>query len=100
MVKQKYGKDVFDLWKHTKNELLDFRPFDCETRREARNRISNTVFNICKNDNNNIIGIASHGTILREFLRALDFDDDSSLKNCEIIEAEFINNSLRVIRRI
>lgn len=100
LVKQKYGKDVFDLWKHTKNTLLDFRPFNCETKREARNRISNTVFNICKNDNNSTIGIASHGTILREFLRMLDFEDDSSLKNCEVVEAEFENDELKIIGRI
>ena len=52
--------------------------------------------------NYKIIGICSHGFMLREFLRACNFDNDSGLKNCEIIEAEYDekNKKLKIIRRI
>ena len=65
-----------------------------------RNRIVNAVKNICKTTKYNTIAIASHGCVLREFLRALDFEDDSGLKNCEVIEAEFKDDKLNIIRRI
>lgn len=98
-VQELIGIDKFEIFKNSRNELLDWRPLKCETRREARERFLKAISYICENDNNDVIGIASHGAILREFLRILNYENDEKIYNCEIIEAEFDNN-LKIIQRI
>lgn len=94
------GYDKFKVFQNEKDALLDWRPLKCSTKREARERIFKTVFSICQTDNHNTIAISSHANILREFLRALNFNDDSKLLNCETIEAEFENGNIEIIKRI
>ena len=98
-IKEEFGEENYEKFFHSRGNLELSFP-DGETKGEIRNRIFNAVNNICKTTKYNTIAIASHGFILREFLRALNFDDDSGLKNCEVIEAEFENNELKVIKRI
>jgi len=98
-MKELLGVDKFEIFKNSRNELLDWRPFQCETRREARERFLQAISSICQKDDNDIIGISSHGAILREFVRTLDYENDEKIYNCEVIEAEFDNN-LKIIQRI
>lgn len=100
VIKEKINKNKYYILRNSKDNLMDWRPLKCETRREARNRIVNTVNNICKKDNNDIIAISSHGTILRELLRFYNFEDDSKLANCEVIKGQYNDNKLKIIRRI
>ena len=97
--KEEMGEENYENFSYSRGGLELSFP-DGETKGEIRNRIFNAVNSICKTTKYNTIAIASHGFILREFLRALNFDDDSGLKNCEVIEAEFENNELKVIKRI
>lgn len=72
------------------------------TKFEERNRIFNTIIKLCQEDKNHIICITSHGFILRELLNACNFADNYSMNNCEIIEAEFDENTnnLTIMKRI
>ena len=101
-VKKLFGNDNYESFFHTKDKGLDLYFPNGETKIEARNRIYKAVLDICEETNYKIIGICSHGFMLREFLRACNFDNDSGLKNCEIIEAEYDekNKKLKIIRRI
>jgi broad specificity phosphatase PhoE len=98
-IKNKIGMDNYKLSNEDKNALLDWRPLDCETKGEARNRISTTISIILKSTPYEIIGIASHGRILKEWLRYLDYENDTALKNCETIEAEYNDEKFKIIRR-
>ena len=99
-IRNKIGNFCYLLLKGTKDQLMDWRPLKCETKREARKRIVNAISNICKNDKNDVIAIASHGTILRQFLIANNYNDYSPMKNCEVIEAEYDNGKIKIIGRI
>lgn len=98
-IKEEFGEENYEKFFHSRGNLKLSFP-DGETKGEIRNRIFNAVNNICKTTTYNIIAIASHGFVLREFLRALDFEDDSGLKNCEVIEAEFKSGEIKIISRI
>ncbi|HSQ98154.1 MAG TPA: histidine phosphatase family protein [Rickettsiales bacterium] len=99
-VKKFIGEENYEKFSHSRHEHLDFRLPNGETKREVRDRMFNTILDICKNSEYDIIGIASHGFALREFIRATDFEDDSGLHNCECIEAEFDGENIKIIRRI
>ncbi len=99
-IKEKIGAENHSLCMNSKDELMDWRPLNCETKREARARIVNTVNNICKTTPYDVIGIASHGVIIRELLKACDFADFSKMKNCEVVEAEFDDGSIKILNRI
>lgn len=99
-VKQLIGIENYEKFFHSPNEILDFRLPNGESKKEVRERTFNSILNICKNTPYDIIGVASHGFVLREFIRATNFEDDSSLKNCECIEAEFDGENIKIIRRI
>lgn len=100
-IKAKIGEDKYIERRDNKDALLDWRPLNTETKREARNRIFNAIQNICINTPYNTILIVSHGNILKEFLRQLNYDD-TKLKNCEIIEAIFdrTNKIIEITNRI
>ena len=98
--KKVFGEDNYETFFHTRNGGMDLSISDEETKQHIRDRVVNTINDICKNSKYNTIAIASHGLILREFLRGFDFEDDSGVKNCEIIEAEYSNGKLTVLRRI
>lgn len=92
--KEKRRKQLYE-----RDELMDWRPFlNCETKREARDRIYSTILNICSKTEYDIIGIGSHGSILKEFLRACDYENDSKLANCEYFKAEFDGISFNIFR--
>jgi len=92
--------DNYEKLFNTRNDGMNLRFPNGESKEEARNRIFNTVIKICNNSKYNTIGIASHSAILREFIRTTNFEDDSSLKNCECIEAEFDGENIKIVRRI
>lgn len=95
------GVNFWDLTLFSRDDGMDFRVSDeCETKREARERFGNAVLNICKNTPYNTIGISAHGFVLSEFIRYCDFEDDSHVKNCEIIEAECDGDNIKIIKRI
>lgn len=81
-----------------RDEMMDWRPLNCETKREARTRIYATILHICEATKYDIIGIGSHGTILKEFLRACNYENDSNLKNCECFKAEFDGEKFTIYR--
>ena len=99
-IHEKVGAEEYKKVKEERNALLDWKPLNCETKREARNRIYNAILNICKVEKSDVIAISSHGTILREFLRSLNFQDDSGIANCEIVEAEYDDGKLSIVGRI
>lgn len=94
------GIDNYEKFSRTRNDGLDLRLPNGESKKEVRERIFNSVLDICKNTSYETIGIASHGFVLREFIRATDFEDDSGLNNCECIEAEFNGKNIKIVRRI
>lgn len=98
--KEKLGLENCEIFAKQKDALMDWRPCNCETKREARNRISTAVKCICENTPFDIIAIASHGSILKEFLRFCDYEDDSKIGNCEAIEVDYNEGKFNVIRRI
>ncbi len=98
-IQELVGYEKHKIFRENRDELLDWRPLKCQTKREARERILSTILSICKKDNHKIIGISSHGMILRELLRVLDYEDDSKLVNCEIVEAEFDEENIKIIQR-
>lgn len=101
-VKELLGKDNYEKFFHSRNEMLNFRFPDGETKLEARNRIYNCIIDICKNTPYNTIGISSHGFVLTEFTRATNYKDDDTLKNCEYIEAEFDSDTqkIKILKRV
>ena len=99
-VQELIGIEEFKMLRNTRNAMMDWRPLNCETRREARERFAKAIWYICEKDTNDIIGISSHGNILREFIRDLDYQDDEKIYNCEIVEAEFDGENIKVIQRI
>ncbi len=104
MLKEEYKKDFgeenYEIFYHTRNDGMDLSLPGGESKKEIRERIVEAVNRISRTTPYDVIGIASHGFVLREFLRGLDFEDDSGLHNCETIEAEFDGKNLKVIRRI
>ena len=93
------GKDKWTKFRKEKDSFLDWRIFSsCETKREARERIFNTIIKICQNTPYNIIGIASHGNVMLELLRKLDFINQEKLTNCEVIKLKY-DNGLNIIER-
>lgn len=99
-IRERLGSEKYDRFVESKDDFMDWRLSDCETRREARTRFYNALINICETEECNIIGIATHGAILREFLRMLNFEDDSRVKNCEIVEVKYNDKKLKIIKRI
>ena len=99
-IKNKIGVAEYKARDNEKDALMDWRPLNCETKREARNRIFNTVNEICKNTPYNTIAISTHGNILRELLRACDYQDDCKLKNCEVVEVEYDNDKIIIKNRV
>ena len=96
----KIGKDKWAKFKKEKDSFLDWRIFpNCETKREARERIFNTIIKICQETPYRVIGIASHGNVMLELLRKLDFVNQEKLTNCEIIKLKY-DNDLSIIERI
>ena len=96
----KIGKDKWTKFKKEKDSFLDWRIFpNCETKREARERIFNTIIKICQETPYRVIGIASHGNVMLELLRKLDFVNQEKLTNCEIIKLKY-DNDLSIIERI
>lgn len=98
--KKDFGEENYETFYHTRNEGMNLSLPEGETKREIRDRIVGAVNKIAEMTPYQTIGIASHGFVLREFLRGLDFEDDSGLDNCETIEVEFDGKNLKVIRRI
>jgi broad specificity phosphatase PhoE len=94
------GTDNYEKFSHSRNEGMNFRMPNGESKIEMRERIFNTISAICNETEYSTIGIASHGFALREFIRATDYEDDSGLKNCECIEAEFNGKNFKIIRRL
>ncbi len=99
-MEEKFGKEDYYEFFNVRDGCMDKRAFNGETKREARERISKAVDSICRTTPYDIIGIASHGFVLMELLRASNFENDSSIRNCEVIEAEYCNGSLNIIGRI
>lgn len=96
----KIGKEKWKKFKEEKDAFLDWRIFpSCETKREARERIFNTIIKICQETPYSVIGIASHGNVMLELLRKLDFVNQEKLTNCEIVKLKY-DNDLSIIERI
>ena len=99
-------KNIIDQKEYKKcvkerDENLDWRPYsDFETKREARERIYNTIINICKNDPNDIIAISTHCSVITELIRSTEFSDDSKIDNCEIVEACYDGKKISIIKRM
>lgn len=98
-IKERIGREKLKERKENRDAWLDWKPLNCETKREARERIYNTIMKICKTTPYDIVAIATHGNAMKEFLRALDYEDDSSPKNCEIIDVEYKDGELEIIQR-
>ena len=98
-IKAILGEENYEKFFHTKDENLDFRIFNAETKREVRQRSYNCILNICKNTIYDIIGVATHGFFIREFLRSLDYEDDSKIKNCEVVKAMYDDGNLKILER-
>ena len=96
----KFGKENYEMFSHTRNDGMELCYLNGETKKATRERIRHTVENICKNSPYNTIAIASHGFILREFIRSTDFENDVLLKNCEVLEAEYKNGEIAITKRI
>jgi broad specificity phosphatase PhoE len=89
------GKN-YEIFSNSRHDGMDIRYPNGESKREIRNRIIKTLTEICKKTSYQTIGVASHGFTLREFIRSTDFDNDSSLENCEVIEVEYDNGKFAV----
>ena len=72
----------------------------CESDEHIKKRIFNAILTICKKTSYKTIAISSHGNILKKLLIQCNFPDTSKLSNCEIIEAEFNDGKLEIIKRI
>jgi len=98
--KSDFGEENFEMFYHSRNGGMDLSFPNGETKRNARNRIVEAINRIAETTPYDVIAIVSHGFVLREFLRELDFEDDSRLDNCEIIHVEFDGKFLKIIKRI
>jgi broad specificity phosphatase PhoE len=94
------GKDNYEIFSHTRNEGMDISYPGGETKKQIRDRIVNAICEICESTPYKTIGVSSHGFVLRELIRSTDFEDDSGLDNCEIIEAEYRDGKIKVLSRI
>jgi broad specificity phosphatase PhoE len=99
-VKTMLSEDIINAFFFLRDEGMDLRLPGGESKREVRNRIYNAILNICKTTKYETIAISSHGTVLREFIRAVGYENDNKLGNCEIIEATFEYNEIKINRRI
>ncbi|GMO58256.1 MAG: histidine phosphatase family protein [Rickettsiales bacterium] len=93
------GRANYDIFSHTRNDGMNLGYVGGETKQQTRDRFVNAVLNICKTSKYDIIGIASHGFVIREFIRMTDFEDDSGIENCEYVEAEYDNGEIKIIGR-
>lgn len=82
-----------------RDQVCDEQYPNGESRHGARKRFSNAVLDICKKDKNDVIGIAAHGNVLRQFLINFGYEDNSRVKNCEVIEAEYDGENIKVFGR-
>ena len=99
--KNLFGSENYELFFHTKNDGLNLSlPGSTESKNEIRDRILKTIKDICENTKYSVIGISSHNCILRELLRCLNFEDDSSLDNCEVVKAKYKNGKIIILKRI
>lgn len=94
------GIENYNKFSRTRNEALDFGLPGGETKKEVRDRAIKAIMGICETSPYSTIGVASHGFTLREFIRATDFEDDSGMSNCEMIEVEFDNGELKILKRV
>lgn len=99
-IMMEFGEEKYKKFFHGKDDGMDLSYPNGEKKRDVRERINKAIENICKNTNFDIIGISSHGFALGEFIKSSDFEDFSSLKNCEVIEAEYKNGEIKVLNRI
>ena len=101
---EKIGKEIYESIRYSKNGSMDWRPFNAETKREARMRIVNSINNICRNTKNKIIAIATHGAILTELIFNYDFDLKYPfmfpINNCDILEINYEKGSFDFIKKI
>lgn len=97
---EEFGEEKYKSFCCSSNKLLDDSYPDGETRNEMRKRFFKTIEKICKNEEHDIIGVATHGHILREFLFNMGFQNTEKLKNCECIEVEYENEKFNIICRM
>ena len=73
-----------------------------ESKLDVQNRAIKTLNFICRNNKHSVIAISSHFGVLTGILKYFDFEDLSPLKNCEILEFDYDENSdsIKVIKRI
>lgn len=90
------GIENFNKCYDNKDDLMDWRPLNCETKREARTRIYKTILDICSKTNYNTIAIASHGSILREFMRACNIDQEKTMNNCDYTKIIYNNSNFLI----
>lgn len=99
--KEVLGEENYIKFKNGNEDGLDIVFPNGESRRSLRNRTKNAIEYICKNDKYDIVGVSTHGDNLKELLYLYNFDDVSSIGNCEVIEAEYFKNTgFKILKRI
>ncbi len=98
-LKKEVGEEDCNNFFHSK-EYLDLSLLNCETKRQYRKRISDTIKKTIDETKYNIVAFSSHSAVILEFLRAYNYPDDSKIDNCEIIEGEYKNGEIKIIKRI
>ena len=99
--KEVLGEENYIKFKNSNENGLDIVFPNGESRRSLRNKTKCAIEYICKNDKYDIVGVLTHGDNLKELLHLYNFDNVSSIGNCEVIEAEYFENTgFKIVKRI
>lgn len=97
--KNQYGENfVKNIWKSLDKKYDNFSFPNGETKVKARNRILNTIINICSNTDKNIIAVSTHGGIMKYLLFAIT-SKKFHLDNCDIVKIEYNYNKKELLYR-
>ncbi|MBT3584197.1 MAG: histidine phosphatase family protein [Halobacteriovoraceae bacterium] len=90
----KFGKDIWDKFREPGNEHLDLGYPEGETRRQCIERVEEVITELCKTEHQ-VIGISTHGGIVRNYLHYLMPERKTPLEipNCVIYRADYLMDS-------
>lgn len=96
-LKASYGDEFWQKWRSVRSHDFDLRFPGGESKRECQDRISQFVNALATSSRHNIIGIASHGAIIRYLIHSIVGDSENSISvgNCAVFLLRFCKKAKR-----
>ncbi|TGJ99485.1 histidine phosphatase family protein [Leptospira semungkisensis] len=95
----KFGKETYLKWKEDDNESGSFRFPGGESKKEASDRISQTVKDLVRIYNKTKIGICTHGFVMKQFCEKFSGKTmhERKIENCEIRRLIYLEQEERIL---